>query len=121
MAKDRNKAKKTRARRVRYKIRQVGSGHPRLSVFRSARHIYAQIIDDTQGRTLVSASTLEKEVREQMANGGNKEAAAEVGKRLAEKARAAAIETVVFDRGSFRYHGRAKALADAAREGGLKF
>ncbi|MBF0271412.1 MAG: 50S ribosomal protein L18 [Magnetococcales bacterium] len=121
MSQDRHEARKTRSARIRYKIRQVADKRLRLSVFRSAKHIYAQIIDDTQGVTLVSASTLEKEVREQVKNGGNKDAAAEVGKRLAEKAKAANLSSVVFDRSGYLYHGRVKTLADAAREGGLEF
>lgn len=92
---------------------------PRLAVFRSARHVYAQIIDDLTGRTLASASTAEKGNKAD--NGGNCAAATEVGSRLAERAKANGIEQVVFDRGGFKYHGRVRALADAAREGGLKF
>ncbi|MBF0134722.1 MAG: 50S ribosomal protein L18 [Magnetococcus sp. DMHC-1] len=121
MAKDRQKTKHTRANRVRYKIRQVTGDRLRLSVFRSTKQIYAQIIDDSKGETVVSASTLEREVREQIKYGGNINAAAHVGRRLAEKAKEANITRVVFDRGGFRYHGRTKALADAAREGGLEF
>ncbi|MEM1353646.1 MAG: 50S ribosomal protein L18 [Planctomycetota bacterium] len=90
---------------------------PRLSVFRSSKHIYAQVIDDYTGKTLASAST----VQEKVARGGNVEAAKTVGTKIAEKAKAAGIETVAFDRNGFRYHGRVKALATAAREGGLKF
>lgn len=108
-----------RARRVRYRIRRQGVDKPRLSVFRSARHMYAQIIDDAKGHTLASASTLDKDVNVKAT--GNKEAAAVVGKLLAERAKAAGVENVVFDRGGFKFHGRVKALADAAREGGLKF
>ena len=93
----------------------------RLAVHRSNTHIYANIISPEGDRVLVSASTLEPEVRKEMANGGNVEAATLVGKRVAEKAKAAGIEQVAFDRSGFRYHGRVKALADAAREAGLKF
>lgn len=93
----------------------------RLSVHRSNSHIYANIISPEGDRVLVSASTLEPEVRKEMANGGNVEAATLVGKRVAEKAKAAGIEQVAFDRSGFRYHGRVKALAEAAREAGLKF
>jgi len=90
---------------------------PRLSVYRSSKHIYAQVIDDYSGKTLVSAST----VQEKVATGGNVDAAKAVGIKIAEKAKAAGIEAVAFDRNGFKYHGRVKALADAAREGGLKF
>jgi large subunit ribosomal protein L18 len=94
---------------------------PRVNVYRSLNHIYVQIVDDTQGRTLVAASTRDKEVRKTLKNGGNIAAAKEVGKVLAERAKTAGITRVVFDRGGYAYHGRVKALADAAREGGLKF
>ena len=108
-------------RRARRKIRvrkavQGTTERPRLSVFRSVKHIYAQIIDDSTGKTLASASS----VAAQKA-GGNKAAATEIGKAIAEKAKAAGIQQVAFDRNGFRYHGRVKALADGAREGGLKF
>ena len=93
----------------------------RLVVGRSSNHIYAQIIAPSGDRVLVSASTLEADVRKDLKNGGNRAAATVVGKRIAEKAKAAGIETVAFDRSGFKYHGRVKALADAAREGGLKF
>lgn len=106
--------------RVRKKIR--GSGErPRLNVFRSASHIYAQVIDDDQGRTLASASTVDKEIREQNRNGGNLAAARVVGSRIAERASRLGIKRVVYDRGGYLFHGRVKALADAAREGGLEF
>jgi large subunit ribosomal protein L18 len=108
-----------RQRRTRFKIRQTAGGKPRLSVFRSSRHIYAQLIDDTKGVTLASASTAEKEV--DVAKSWNKEAAAEVGKRVAQRALEAGVTDVVFDRGGYVFHGRVKALADAARESGLKF
>ncbi len=113
--------KHRRAQRVRTKLRRVAEGRPRLSVARSLKNISAQIIDDERGVTLASASTLEKDVLGSMASGGNVEAAAQVGKALAERARRAGVEVVVFDRGGYLFHGRVKALADAAREGGLKF
>lgn len=97
------------------------SNWPRLNVFRSLNHIYAQIVDDQSGRTLVSASSLDREVKGSLKGGGNVAAARAVGQALAGKAKTAKIERVVFDRGGYRYHGRVKALADAAREGGLKF
>ncbi|MBF0163585.1 MAG: 50S ribosomal protein L18 [Magnetococcales bacterium] len=121
MSQDRHVARKIRSARIRFTIRQVAGDRPRLSVFRSAKHIYAQIIDDAAGRTIASASTVEKEIREQLKSGGNKEAAALVGQRIAEKAKAANVRTVVFDRSGYLYHGRVKTLADAAREGGLDF
>jgi large subunit ribosomal protein L18 len=109
-----------RASRTRYKVRMSGD-RPRLTVFRSHRHIYAQIIDDRQGRTLVQASTLDKEFRGKPGDPFNKEVAGEVGKRLAAKARELNITKVVFDRGPYLYHGKVRALADGAREGGLDF
>jgi large subunit ribosomal protein L18 len=108
-----------RRRRVRTALRAKGGSRPRLSIHRSSQHIYAQVIDDARGVTLASASTLEKEVRD--TTGATKTAATEVGKRLAERARAAGVTAVVFDRGGFLFHGRVKALADGAREGGLEF
>jgi large subunit ribosomal protein L18 len=111
-------------RRVHQRVRTrvVGTPErPRLCVFRSIGHIYAQVIDDRAGRTLVSASSLDAEVRKQLKGGGNLAAAKVIGKTVAERARAAKIEQVVFDRGGYKYHGRVKALADAAREAGLKF
>jgi len=108
-----------RRQRVRSKLRTQVAGRPRLSVHRTGRHIYAQIIDDSKGSTLASASTLDKEVKAK--NGSTAEAAADVGKRVAEAAKKAGISSVVFDRGGFLFHGRVKALADAAREGGLEF
>ena len=108
-----------RARRGRAKIRELEV--TRLSVHRTPRHIYAQVIGAESNKVLASASTLEAEVRKGIKNGGNVEAAAIVGARIAEKAKAAGIDTVAFDRSGFRYHGRVKALADAAREAGLKF
>ncbi len=107
-------------RRIRRKI--LGSSdRPRLCVFRSLHHIYAQVIDDGQGSTLVSASSVEKSTRGQLKSTGSVAAAKAVGKTIAERAKAKGIELVVFDRGGYPYHGRVKALADAAREGGLKF
>lgn len=108
-----------RAGKIRGRISRLGG--TRLCVFRTPRHIYAQIIDETGSKVLASASTLEADVRKDMANGGNVTAATAVGKRIAEKAKAAGIEKVAFDRSGFRYHGRVKALADAAREAGLNF
>jgi large subunit ribosomal protein L18 len=97
------------------------NGRPRLSVFRSSKHIYAQVIDDAEGRTLVAASSLEKELKGKLKTGADKSAAAEVGRLLAKRAVEAGVAEVVFDRGAYLFHGRVKALADAAREGGLKF
>ncbi len=108
-----------RARKGRAKIRELEVN--RLSIHRTPRHIYAQVIAPDSGTVLAAASTLEGEVRKGMKFGGNVEAAAIVGARIAEKAKAAGIDTVAFDRSGFRYHGRVKALADAAREAGLKF
>ena len=108
-----------RKARIRRAIKARANGRPRLSVFRSDKNIYAQIIDDASGRTLAAASSLEKDLK--IANGANQDAAAQVGKVLAERATKAGVETVVFDRGSYLFHGRVKALADAAREGGLSF
>ncbi len=107
--------------RNRTRIAEAAHGRPRLSVHRSSRFIYAQIIDDTKGVTLASASSLEKELRSTLKAGGNKDAAAEVGKLIAARAKAAGVNDVIFDRGSYLYHGRVKALAEAAREGGLNF
>ena len=106
---------------MRRAIRRAASGRARLSVFRSSKHIYAQVIDDTKGETLASASSLEKDMRGSMKNGANIAAAKAVGKLVAERAAAKGVKDVVFDRGGYLYHGRVKALADAAREGGLKF
>jgi large subunit ribosomal protein L18 len=108
-----------RKKRTRYKINQTAAGRPRLSIFRSGRHIYAQIIDDRAAQTLVVASTNEKEGKP--AKTWNVEAAIAVGKKIAERALAKGVKQVVFDRGGYIYHGRVKALADAAREGGLEF
>jgi large subunit ribosomal protein L18 len=108
-----------RRRRVRTALRDRASGKPRLSVHRSGRHIYAQVIDDAAGKTLAAASTLDKDLKGK--TGATKDGAAVVGKTLAERAKAAGVSQVVFDRGGFLFHGRVKALADAAREGGLEF
>ena len=117
--KDKKHTRLRRARKVRTKIRDLRA--QRLCVFRSPRHIYAQIIDDTEGRVLASASTVDPKLRKSIKNGGNVAAAAEVGKLIAENAKAAGITKVAFDRSGFKYHGRVKALADAAREQGLEF
>ena len=110
-----------RRKRVRYRLRQAAKGRLRLSVFRSSRHIYAQIIDDGAGRTLAAASTLDAGLKPDLKTGADVAAAKAVGKLIAERAKAAGVERVVFDRGAYLYHGRVKALADAAREGGLSF
>ena len=106
---------------MRRAIRRAAGGRARLSIFRSSKHIYAQIIDDAKGETLASASSLEKDLRGSMKNGANIAAAKAIGKLVAERATAKGVKDVVFDRGSYLYHGRVKALADAAREGGLSF
>ena len=119
-----SRAKVTNARRkqrVRLALRRSAGGRPRLSVFRSSKHIYAQVIDDQQGRTLAAASTLDSEIKSGGRTGAGKEAAVAVGKLLATRALAAGIKDVVFDRGGYIFHGRVKALADAARESGLSF
>jgi large subunit ribosomal protein L18 len=116
---DKKQNRLRRARKSRAKIRELAAN--RLSIHRTPRHIYAQIIAADGGTVMASASTLEGEVRKSMKNGGNVEAAAIVGARIAEKAKSAGIDSVAFDRSGFRYHGRVKALADAAREAGLKF
>ena len=108
-----------RRQRVRTSIRSRAGDRPRLSIHRSGRHIYAQVIDDRAGRTVAAASTLDKELRGQ--TGATLSGAQEVGRRIAERAKAAGVTQVVFDRGGFLFHGRVKALADAAREGGLEF
>lgn len=117
------KKTKTDARktRTRLKVKKVGNGRPRLSVFRSSKNIAAQIIDDAEGKTVASASSLDKTLREGIEKGSNTDAAAHVGKALAERAIKAGIKDVVFDRGAYMYKGRVKALADAAREAGLNF
>lgn len=108
-----------RQNRTRYQLRKRGTGKLRLSVFRSGKHMYAQIIDDLKGHTVASASTVEKSL--DLKTGANVEAAQKVGELLAVRAKEAGIETVIFDRGAYKYHGRVKALADAVRAGGLKF
>ena len=110
-----------RTGRIRGRLRKAGRGRPRLSVFRSSKHIYAQVIDDGEGATVAAASSLDKDLRGKMKTGADAEAAAAVGRLVAERAVKAGIKTVVFDRGGYRYHGRVKALADAAREAGLSF
>ena len=115
---DRTARRKAQVRRA---IRRASNGRARLSIFRSSKHIYAQVIDDTKGETLVAASSIEKDMRGSMKNGANIAAAKAVGKLVAERAAAKGVKDVVFDRGAYLYHGRVKALADAAREGGLNF
>ena len=110
-----------RRRRVRTALRAKAGQRPRLSIHRSSQHIYAQVIDDAAGRTLAAASTLDKDFRVGKQTGADKDAAAVIGKLVAERAVAAGVTQVVFDRGSYLYHGRVKALAEAAREGGLAF
>lgn len=117
---DKNKARLKRHLRVRKKISGTAS-RPRLNIFRSSKHMYAQIIDDTNGVTLAAASTLDKDLKESVENGGSVEAARKVGALIAERAKAKGIDEVVFDRGGYLYHGRVQALADAARESGLQF
>jgi large subunit ribosomal protein L18 len=110
-----------RTAKVRRNVRRKAGNRARLSVFRSSKHIYAQIIDDIKGQTLVSASSLEKDMRDAFKTGANVDAAKAVGKKVAARAVSKGVTHVVFDRGGYLYHGRVKALADAAREGGLKF
>jgi len=110
-----------RAARVRRSVKKVANGRPRLSVYRSAKNIYAQVIDDGAGKTLAAASTLDKDLRAGLKTGADQEAAAAVGKLVAERAVKAGVKQVIFDRGAYLFHGRVKALADAAREGGLDF
>ena len=107
--------------RNRTRLRKFADGKPRLSVFRSSKQIYAQVIDDLSGRTLAAASSLDADVKGTIKSGADKAAAEAVGKLIAQRAKAAGIEAVVFDRGGYLYHGRVKALAEAAREGGLQF
>jgi len=118
---DRNALFARRQRRARYKLRQAGGARPRLSVFRSGKHIYAQVIDDRKGATLAAASSLDEDVKGKLKTGADKSAAVEVGKLIAARAIAAGVKEVVFDRGGYIYHGRVAALANAAREGGLSF
>ncbi|GAB2695921.1 50S ribosomal protein L18 [Paenibacillus thermoaerophilus] len=117
---DKNKARLKRHLRVRKKISGTAE-RPRLNVFRSSKHMYAQLIDDVKGVTLAAASTVDKELRDQISNGGNVESARKVGELIAKRAKEKGITTVVFDRGGYLYHGRVQALADAAREAGLEF
>lgn len=112
---------KRRAQRVRSRLRKLANGKPRLSVSRSSKNISVQLIDDAQGRTVASASTLEADFKKSGKTGADTSAAAEVGKLIAERAKKAGVTEVVFDRGGYLFHGRIKALADAAREGGLEF
>jgi large subunit ribosomal protein L18 len=117
---ERRQARMRRHKRVRRRLSGT-SQRPRLAVFRSLQHIYAQVIDDSMGRTLAAASTVEESVRGEVAGKSKRQQAAIVGRVVAERARGAGIDAVVFDRGGFLYHGRVRALADAAREGGLSF
>ncbi len=110
-----------RKARVRGAIRRAAGNRHRLSVFRSSKHIYAQLIDDAHGKTVAAASSLDKDLRDKLKTGADTAAAAEVGKLLASRAVSAGVKDVVFDRGRYLYHGRVKALADGAREGGLNF
>jgi large subunit ribosomal protein L18 len=110
-----------RRARLRFQLKRKSAGRPRLSVFRSGKHIYAQVIDDAAGRTVAAASSMDRTLREGLKTGADKDAATAVGKLVAERALAAGITAVVFDRGQYLYHGRVKALAEAAREGGLAF
>ena len=110
-----------RRRRIRHGLRRLGRGRARLSVFRSGKHIYAQIIDDVTGRTLASASSIDRDLRSVLKNGATRAAAEAVGQSIAARAKEAGLSEVIFDRGGYIYHGRLKALAEAAREGGLKF
>jgi large subunit ribosomal protein L18 len=119
-AKEKRLARQRRHARVRRRVRGTPE-RPRLTVFRSLRHIHAQVIDDTQGHTLVAASTLDLEVRNQLADKDKSAQAAVVGEVLAKRALVAGVEQVVFDRGGYKYHGRVKSLADAARKAGLEF
>ncbi len=112
---------KRRQERSRFQLRRRSGGRPRLSVFRSSQHIYAQVIDDSKGVTLAAASSLDAGLRAERAKGADRAAAEAVGKLVAERAKAAGVTQVVFDRGRYPYHGRVKALAEGAREGGLDF
>jgi len=119
-----SKMKVTNARRkvrVRNSVKRAAGGRPRLSVFRSSKHIYAQVIDDVKGETLAAASSMEKSLRDGAKSGANIAAASAVGKLVAERALKGGVKEVIFDRGQYLYHGRVKALADAARESGLSF
>jgi large subunit ribosomal protein L18 len=110
-----------RSHRVRQSLKRTAKGRVRLSVFRSSKHIYAQVIDDAAGKTMAAASTLDKDLKGSLDKGSNLDAAQAVGKLIAERALEAGVKEVVFDRGGYLYHGRVKALADAAREAGLNF
>jgi large subunit ribosomal protein L18 len=110
-----------RSRRVRHTLKRAANGRARLSVFRSSKHIYAQVIDDSAGKTMAAASSLDKDLKGSLAKGSDLAAAGAVGKLLAERAIKAGVKDVVFDRGGYIYHGRVKALAEAAREAGLNF
>jgi len=116
-----NELRVRRQRRNRHNLSKAANGRPRLSVHRSDKHIYAQVIDDRDGKTLAAASTVDKSLRSSLKSGANIEAAKAVGKLVAERASKAGVKEVVFDRGGYIYHGRIKALAEAAREGGLSF
>jgi len=120
MAKSNTSTERRRAR-VRRAIIAKGRSRPRLSVFRSSKQIYAQVIDDEQGRTIAAASSLEKAMRERLKSGATVDAARVVGKEIAERAKKVGVAKVAFDRGGYMYHGRVKALAEGAREGGLEF
>ena len=120
MAKDLEAVVRRKAK-VRRAIRAAANGRPRLSVHRSSQHIYAQVIDDQNGVTVASASSLEKDLRSSLKTGADTEAARVIGKLVAERAQAKGVTSVVFDRGAYIYHGRVKALAEGAREGGLQF
>jgi large subunit ribosomal protein L18 len=115
------KLRDRRTQRNRSRLRKLGKLRPRLTVFRSSKQIYAQVIDDAEGNTLAAASSVEKDLRGSLKTGADVDAAAAVGKLVAERAKKAGVTNVVFDRGGYLYHGRVKALADAAREGGLEF
>lgn len=122
MIKQRNKKEHTQKRHKRIRVKLSGTTEaPRLAVYRSTKHIYAQIIDDVKGVTIVSASSIDKELKDKLSHGGNIDAAKAVGDAIAKKALKAKVKDVVFDRGGFLYHGRVAALADAAREAGLNF
>jgi large subunit ribosomal protein L18 len=110
-----------RTQRNRSKLRKIGKGRPRLSIFRSGKHIYAQVIDDANGITLAAASSVDKDLRKDLKTGADTSAASQVGKLVAARAVEKGVTDVVFDRGGYRFHGRVKALAEGAREGGLSF
>ncbi len=121
---DHNKKVGRQRKRRRFRVRKSLSGtaeRPRLTIKRTHKHLYCQLVDDVAGKTLASASTMDKELRAQMKNGGNKDAAIAIGKAVAEKASAVGVKSICFDRGQYKYHGRVAALADAVREGGISF